>query len=293
MATNVEDIYWSVQHDSKYFNNLNDYESDYDSDTEFSLESNFQESSKIEYDNEYNRNIGTIVPKVNDYNKCSYRAYEQERETTNIRDRTINLQTRNKALTLRPYDKFKTTHRQTRQSKRNGNIGAKYLERGGYHTRKIDLRKTHRESAKLRDYKGNAGKTVSDQMDRTQYTDGLYIQGLKDSTLTSYTPGAGYQHYGNGKGAYNISITQQLSNQETDRSVMNKTHLYTKTMNKDNFGIVTNEGNTLQEYDTRLDPGNISQLNNNPFVVGTRKSQFFGISPDPSEIYTAQNPYLY
>ena len=226
----------------------------------------FQESSRDTYETDWTRNVGKIVPGVNDYGKCGFKAYEQERETTNIRDRSLNLK-KDLTMTMRPFDRFKVTHRQTRQSRRNGNLGSKHIQRGGYHVAKFRADPTHRESAVLHDYKGPARRNTMEPMDQIQYREGTYIQGLREATIAPYTPGPAKNYYSNGAADTFVSIRKQLGNQETDRSVAMKTRLYENTTNSGNHGMVTTIKNNVPVYNTYYDPSIIRQLDNNPFVI--------------------------
>lgn len=278
MATHTNNVYFDLNlpaplnNQALYDEGPDDFESDSEfSDVKGEFATEYTESCKPVFEIDANRHVGTDVPQMNDFGKCGYIAYEQERETTNFSKGGEHTQVAPvfKEMTMKPFDRFRVTQRQTKNASRKGNVSNANLHQGAYSTVPFDARTTIRQTTHLRDYVGAAQRDTSEPVSRTQYTEGTYIQGLKEQTaLASHTPGPMKMYNANGACETNISVRKQLSDIPTVRSTQMKTKVYQPTPTAYNQGDVTVVKNNLVPCNTYFDPSVIRQLDGNPFIPG-------------------------
>ena len=278
MARHTQNVYFDLNiptqldNREKYDKGPVEFDSDSDfSDIEGEFATEYTESCKPTYEIELTRNVGTDVPQVNDFGKCGYIAYEQERETTNFSKGGQFTQVAPvfKEMTMKPFDRFRVTQRQTKNASRKGNVSNANLHQGAYSTIPVDARTTIRQTTHLQNYVGAAQRDTAEPVSRKQYTEGTYIQGLKEQTaLASHTPGPMKMYNANGACETTISVRKQLSDIPTARSTQMKTKVYQPTPTADVQGDVTVVKNNLVPCNTYFDPSVIHQLDNNPFIPG-------------------------
>jgi len=269
MATHTADVYFNLeQQPGNCYGSVDDNNYDSDSDDEFTTE--FTETCKPMFSIDTNRNIGTDVAQINDFGKCGFVAYEQERETTNFSKGGDNTQfsSEYKKSTMKPFDTFRTTQRQTRQVNRNGNVGNKNLHRGAYSVIPVTARTTIKETTHLVNYKGGARKEIVEPSSRVQFTEGVTVEGNREELSQAYTPGPMKMYKANGGCDTNIKSKQQLSNDPTSRSIFMKSTVYQDTPTPVLIGDTTTVKNNLIPCNTWFDTSIIQQLDNNPFVIG-------------------------
>jgi hypothetical protein len=255
----------SIKHNISTERELRTYFSD---DGNSPLDARFEEPHRDNFEADSMRNVSYTNKFVNDFSKNGYLIPVEERETTNYRGYEHNADGTNSRYvpTERVYDKPKTTHRQTRQSRRNGNLTAKNSQRGGYLSSNFYARPTHKETTHVRNRGGPVKEHVGNQTSREQYMNS-YIRGLKESTITAHTPGRGNSKLSSGACDTNISIRSQLSNQETIRP-MRQTRVYEKIPEAATSVTISKGLNKLPvEGKTLFDPVTLNQLNRNPFAL--------------------------
>ena len=239
------------------------------------VDSIFTEPKRQNFEHDSFRNAGYFNRLDGQYLNESIKSYQlpfQERE-----DAQFNGIDRNQryneapAQTQRYTDQAKVTHRQTRNSRRNGNLTQVDRERGGYNFQHgfVYARPTHKETVQTRDYKGISGPaTISTAMSRDKY-EAATSQGLKEASLTGYFPGAGKMVNPQSTKNINIQIRNQLSNEENNHPLM-RYSLYEEISDTSNYGIATSitKGQLIPEENTQLDLSvGVTQLKGNPFSL--------------------------
>lgn len=230
------------------------------------LDAGFEEPRRTNYDNDWKRNVGFGGHFVNDFSKSSYKLPTEERETTQFSTHDRNMApVFNKAFSKRSLDKPKATHRQTKQSRRNGNLSEVGRQRGAYTSTNYHAKTTNKESTQLNNYHGVAENLVKNPTSRRSYIN-AYIRGNKENTITSFTPGPERSNITAGSESKNIQIKKQLSNEES-RKPLRQHKLYSAVPEK-NSHMFTKEINKLTVDNNNTNFGIIhSQLNNNPFAI--------------------------
>lgn len=239
------------------------------------IDASFREPKRDNYEVDNFRNVGytnKLDNHMNEYRKKTFCIPEEERATTqwNGLDRNRFSQTE-KVLQQNFFDKAKTTIRQTRQTRRNGNLKNVGREVGAhsYQQQFTNVKPTHKQNTILYDYKGIVGTNTNEvQTDRCQYL-GATHRGLKEDTLIGYTPGAQKSLYANGTNDTYISIKNQLGNQESIHPLMPSVPIQT-IRNKGSTGIQTSMTNAdrVSEYNQFLDLTiALPQMSTNPFAL--------------------------
>lgn len=175
----------------------------------------FQVPRRQNFEHDSFRNVNYTNQFVNDFSKSGYCLNIEEREDTqwNVIDRNVAPK-EHSAPQKRLYDRARVTARQTRQSRRNGNLSSVDSTIGSYHANHqyFHARPTHKETTMLRTYKGTA-RGPDTQQNREQYCNST-SKLQKESNLIGYTPGPRKTVQPQGTCDYNITIKNQLSNEE-------------------------------------------------------------------------------
>lgn len=239
------------------------------------IDGTFNEPKRANFENDSFRNLSyfnKIDNQMNTYRQQRYQIPEEERETTQWNGIDRNRFASNELVLQKPfYDKAKMTHRQTRQSRRNGNLSNPEREMGAHSFQQqfTNVRPTHKESAKLIDYKGIASSLDHGlHQDRNQYLNATY-NGLKEDTLNSYIPGPSKNYYSNGANDTFLTIKNQLSNEENIHPLMPSVPFQT-IRDKSSDGLFTSicRGDMISEYNELLDLSiALPQLSSNPFAL--------------------------
>lgn len=230
------------------------------------LDANFEVPKRNNFDADSFRNLKYTNHFVNDFSKCSYQLPTQDREDTKFTTHDRNLTgVINRRFTKRPYDKPRATHRQTRQSRRNGNLTAVNHEKGAYQSVNVYAKPTIKETTLLKDYKGIAQKPngKGDAMDRFNYKN-AYLRGLKEATLSGYTPGREKSNMTVGSCDVNIQIKNQLSSDARNKGLY-KEKAWVVPPTKDAYTL-TKGVNKPDITNKRFDPYVLNSLNKNPFA---------------------------
>lgn len=187
------------------------------------------------YKNDSIRNASAPGEAVNDYGKCSFIAPPNERDTTS------------------------TQHI----------LNSSRTNYGNYLYLPNDAKTTHKENA-LYEYTGNAETLVKSNELRDNYEN--YNPSFKEDLFdqNNYTPGPQYQH--NTLGSNDVNLTRFKDSPQ----LKNYTNHFNPTYNNFNNDIglqTTNNLRNVSEHDhsNRFDPTILSQLNNNPYVIQTKK----------------------
>jgi len=238
------------------------------------IDASFSEPKRDNYEVDNFRNMGytnKIDNHMNGFRKNGFCIPEEERATTQWNGLTRNFTSQNKVLQQNFFDRAKTTIRQTRQSRRNGNLKNVGREVGAHSFQQqfTNVKPTHKQNTILSDYKGiAAANSHAIQTDREQYNCATH-RGVKEDSLSGYTPGAQGSLYANGTNDTFISIKNQLGNQETINPLVPSVPIQT-IRNKGSSGITTSFSNAdrVSEYNQHLDLGiAVSQLGSNPFAL--------------------------
>lgn len=202
----------------------------------------------------------------------SFQIPMEEREDTQFTSIDRNLgYNEAPAITQRFTDQAKVTHRQTRNSRRNGNLSQPDREKGAYSFQHgfVYARPTHKETVQTVNYQGISGPATEQvQSSRDQYNRAT-SQGLKEASLTSYFPNAHKQINPQSTKNVNIQIRNQLSNEEYDHPLFGGTP-YQTIQDTSNCGMATSitKGQRIPEENTQLDLSvGVTQLRNNPFSL--------------------------
>ena len=231
------------------------------------LEADFEVPKKVNFTVDNFRNLSYTDKFVNDFSKCGYLIPVEERESTQFSTQDRNLTSvTDKRFTKRPFDKPRATHRQTRQSRRNGNLSSNERYTGAYKSTNFYSRPTHKETTLLRDYLGTAQKPsgTSDPMRRDNYWN-AYIRGLKSATDTGYVPGRERSNLTVGAESINMRITNQLSNQERVRP-LKQTKAWVRAPTKDSIYLSKGVNRPSPDGKNLADPYIMNQLNSNVFA---------------------------
>lgn len=239
------------------------------------IDATFKESRRDNFEGDNFRNASftnRLDNHMNNYRQNRYFIPEEERQTTQWNGIDRNRFAKNEIVVQKPfYDKAKMTHRQTRQSRRNGNLANPEREMGAHSFQQqfTTARPTHKESAKLIDYKGIAASNEHGMSkDRNQYQNATY-RGLKEDSLIGFTPGPGKNYYSNGANDTFVTIKNQLGNEERIHPLMPGVPIQT-IRDKSSTGIQTaiTRGDQISEYNELLDLTiALPQLSTNPFAL--------------------------
>jgi hypothetical protein len=269
----------------------------------------FQEPKRINYENDYVRNIST-TKMVNDYGKSGMKQYKNERSTTEENFQTGTVQPIQKGNILKPFDKVKTTLKETtlrendsgyvkasytlnksdphnigmsdmkpKDTQKQNLIDNKYLgqhtngQNGlGYLTSKYDAKTTNKEIiTENSNYKGNP-HYKNETESRVQYQN-ADIRDLKQDLLMGQRPG-GHQKFqiSSGKvsfGQVKTTANLLLKEEQDKRSNMNA-RLPQIIPDKH---IINMQGNKIEGSDDRFQPDLLkAQLAENPYVLNNNKN---------------------
>lgn len=264
----------------------------------------FQEPKRINYENDYMRNVST-TKMVNDYGRSGMRQYKNERSTTEENFQTGTIKPLQKGNVLQPFDKVKTTLKETtlrendsgyiktsytlnksdphnagmsdmkpKDTQKQSLIDNNYLgqhtngQNGlGYLTSKYDAKTTNKEIiTENSNYKGNP-HYKNETESREQYQN-VVIRDSKQDLLMGQRPG-GHQKFqiSSGKvsfGEVKTTANLLLKEEEDKRSNMN-TRLPQIIPDKN---IINMQGNKIEGSDGRFQPDLLkAQLAENPYVL--------------------------
>lgn len=251
------------------------------------VDSIFSEPHRVQFEADSFRHAGVTEGSfINDFGKPGYRPPEQERETTQNITHQLNVQKYVPAQQKHYEDKAKGTGRQIAQSKRRGNIQTVDHNIGGYKVSKYWMKPTHKQNVKVVDYKGAAGKHVSEQYNRNQYAN-ADIHDRKEVLLESRTNGPEKAFNWVGPEDINMKITTQASEIPTQRKFI---HTFTPSVIPSTSGVLLSTPlNKLPECDQRLDPNIMDQLADNPFSLQPPCKN----GKDPTVLFGDQDPSMY
>lgn len=175
------------------------------------------------------------------------------------------------AQTQRFTDQAKITHRQTKNSRRNGNLSNSQREKGAYNFQHgfVHAKPTHKETVQMKDYEGIAGPAIENvQMSRDNYNCAT-SKDLKEKSLTSYFPNAQKQINPYSTKNINIQIKNQLSNEEHNHPLFGYSPFQTIS-DSSNYGLATGitPADRRPEQNTQLDLSvAVTALKGNPFSL--------------------------
>ena len=239
------------------------------------IDAAFDHPHRLSFEHDSFRNLnrtGYIDQQANQFRKERYFLPIEEREDTQWNGLDQNrFAPYATASVKRFYDKAQTTHRQTRQSRRNGNLSQVDREMGAHSFQQqfTHARPTHKETVKVRDYVGIAATNEHGTTRSREAECNATHRGLKEGTLIGYTPGPHKTHVPNGSCDTNITIKNQLSNEENIHPLQ-PTVPFQRIQTKYNCGTPTamTSGDRIDEFNRLLDLTiALPQLSDNPFAL--------------------------
>jgi hypothetical protein len=276
-----------------------------DSDLTNSL---FQEPKRINYENDYMRNISGSKT-VNDYGRSSLKQYTNERSTTEDRFDLGNITVSGKQVVIRPTDDIKTTLKQTtlrtndsgnvktmynmnstdpysigmsdmnpKDTQKQNLIDNKYLGQStngqsglGYLVNKYDAKVTNKEIiTNNSNYSGNPQYT-NEFGSRQQY-DNLVVRDQKQDLLMGQRAG-GQQKFQISSGKVSFGEVKTKANLLLKEEIDNRNNMNAMLpqMIPDKH-LINIQGNKEEANDNRLQPDLfIKQLGQNPYVINNNK----------------------
>jgi len=270
-------------------------------------ESLLQEPKRINFENDYMRNINTIKT-VNDYGRSTMNQYENERSTTESKFELGNIDVSKKTqLVLRPSDNVKTTLKETTlRTNDSGNIKTIYKSNStdpheigmsdmkpkntqkehlvdnkyigqhtngqnglGYLVNKYDAKVTNKEiiTTKSGEYKGNPNYK-NESTSRNQY-DNAVIRDKKQDLLMGQRSG-GKQIFQTSSGKVSFGEVKTKANLLLREEQDNRTNMnvIVPQMIPDK-NIINMQHNKIESSDNRFQPDLFKkQLSNNPYIIG-------------------------
>lgn len=280
-----------------------------DNSKEFNITNSlFQEPKRINYENDYMRNISGSKT-VNDYGKSSLKQYTNERSTTEDRFDLGNITVSGKQVVIRPSDKIKTTLKQTtlrtndsgniktiydmnstdpysigmsdmnpKNTQKQNLIDNKYLgqhtngQNGlGYLVNKYDAKITNKEIITNKsNYSGNP-HYKNESGSRTKYNNAVVRDSKQDLLMGQRAGGQQKFQISSGKVSFGEVKTKAnllLKEEIDDRHNMNAT---LPQMIPDKH-IINMQGHKEETNDNRLQPDIFkTQLSANPYIINNNK----------------------
>lgn len=264
----------------------------------------FQDPKRINYENDYVRNVNT-TKQVNDYGRSSMKQYKNERFTTEQNFQTGPIQPIEKGNVLKPFDKVKTTLKETtlrendsgyikpsytlsksdpqnigisdmkpKDTQKQNLVDNKYLgqhtngQNGlGYLTSKYDAKTTNKEIiTENSNYKGNPH--YKNETESRQQYENVVIRDSKQDLLMGQRAG-GHQKFQISSGKVSFGQVKTTANlllkEEQDKRSNMNTKLPQMIPDKN---IINMQGNKIEGSYDRFQPDLIkAQLAENPYVL--------------------------
>lgn len=239
------------------------------------IDATFQHPRRNNFEQDSFRNFGRtgyIDQQANEFRKSRYFIPIEEREDTQFSGINRNMFANHATANVKHFeDRTKTTLRQTRQSRRNGNLSQVNRERGAYSYQQkyTHAKPTHKETAKLINYVGIAATMDHGATRDRQAECNATHRGAKEDALIGYTPGPGKTIFAQGTCDTNVTIKNQLGNEETVNPLI-PSYPMSAIPTKLGKGMATamTPGDRIDEFNSQLDLGiALPQLSGNPFAL--------------------------